>query len=154
MIDSLLNKAQEVSFPVFEPGGNNLFTLFQGYGVTLTVGVGIPIPILNEEICRFTAVKDEDLTAPIVDYSEAYPNVISGTLGEVNYAQLKSGSIRVDHSEVPTAPLSSYAKAREIAGILKDWIEKGDFLLSEPVASIPGPDSGCTFRSLPERPIK
>ena len=78
---------------------------------------------------------------------------VLGSLGEVSYTQLKSGSIKVKDQEIPTASLSSYAKAREIAGILKDWIEKGKFLLSEPVASIPGPDSGCAFRSLPERPI-
>ncbi|MBU1061988.1 MAG: homocysteine biosynthesis protein, partial [Candidatus Omnitrophica bacterium] len=36
-------------------------TTFQGYGVTLTVGIGVPIPILNEEICKFTAVKDKDI---------------------------------------------------------------------------------------------
>ncbi len=47
---------------------------FVGYGATLTVGVGLPIPILNEEILHFAAVSDEDLIASVVDYSEAYPN--------------------------------------------------------------------------------
>jgi len=125
-----------------------------GYGVTLTVGVGIPIPILGEEIARFTAVKDEDIFAPIVDYSEAYPQVIPGTLGEVSYAQLKSNKIAVQGKEVPTAPLSSYSKAIEIAETLKEWIRKGQFLLTKPVASLLGPESGLTFKSLKERPIE
>ncbi|GAJ01627.1 unnamed protein product, partial [marine sediment metagenome] len=129
-------------------------TSFQGYGTTLTVGVGIPIPILNEEILRYTAVKDKDIYAPIVDYSEAYPQVKPGALGEVSYEQLKSGKIVVQDKEVPTAPLSSYTKAVEIAEILKDWIRQGQFLLTEPVASLPGPESGLTFKLLKEKPIE
>ena len=130
-------------------------TTMQGYGVTLAVGIGIPIPILNEEICRYTAVKDEDLWAQIVDYSETYPQGKKGpSLGELNYAQLKTGKVTIQGKEVPTASLSSYSKAQKIAQSLKSWIKKGDFLLSEAVAKIPGPDSGCTFKPLNERPIK
>jgi hypothetical protein len=54
---------------------------------------------------------------------------------------------------VPTAGLSSYARAREVAGILKGWIEKGSFLLTEPVTFLPSADSGLTFKPLNERPI-
>jgi uncharacterized protein (DUF39 family) len=129
-------------------------TSFQGYGATLTVGVGVPIPILNEEILRYTAIKDEDIYAPIVDYSEGYPQVKPGVLGEVSYEKLKSGKIVVQDKEVPTASLSSYSKAVEIAEILKDWIKQGQFLLTEPVASLPGPESGLTFKLLKERPIE
>ena len=129
-------------------------TTFQGYGVTLTVGIGVPIPILNEEICRFAAVKDEEIWAQIVDYSDAYPNCKPGSLGEVNYAQLKSGTIQVKGKDVTTGALSSYQKAIEIAQTLKDWIKKGEFLLTDPVAPIPGPESGITFKSLKERPVK
>ena len=131
-----------------------LGTSFYGYGVTLTVGVGIPIPILDEEICRYTAVKDEDILAPIVDYSQAYPQMVAGNLGLVNYAQLKSGKIKAKGKEIPTAALSSYPKAQEIAGILKEWIEAGEFLLSEPVAPLPGPETGYAFKPLVERPIE
>jgi len=129
-------------------------TSMQGYGTTLTVGIGIPIPILNEEICRYTTVKDEDLWTQIVDYSEAYPQGKKGSLGEVNYAQLKSGKIATQGREVPTGNLSSYPKAFEITNVLKEWIKKGDFLLSEPVAYLPGPGTGYTFKPLAERPIE
>ena len=127
---------------------------FQGYGPTLTVGIGIPIPILNEEICGFSAVKDEDIYAPIVDYSKTYPERESETLGEVSYAQLKSGKITVNGKEVSTAPLSSYFKAREIADSLKKWIGERKFLLTEPAAALPGADSGYSFGPLVERPIE
>jgi len=74
-------------------------------------------------------------------------------LGEVSYAELKSGHIKIQGKDVLTGSLSSYPKAKEIAGILKKWIEKGEFLLTEPVASLPGAESGITFKPLKERPI-
>lgn len=129
-------------------------TTFQGYGTTLTVGIGIPIPILNEEIVKYAAIKDEEIWAQVVDYGEAYPQGIPGSLGEVNYAQLKSGKITLKGKEIPTAGFSSYSKALEIANTLKDWIKKGDFLLTEPVAHLPGAESGYTFKPLKERPIE
>ncbi|GAI14714.1 unnamed protein product, partial [marine sediment metagenome] len=87
-------------------------------------------------------------------YSDAYPKGKSGSLGEVSYAQLKSGKIAVQGKEVPTGSLSSYAKARKIASLLKDWIKKGEFLLAEPVELLPSVESGMTFKPLKERPIK
>ncbi|MDI3481811.1 MAG: L-aspartate semialdehyde sulfurtransferase [Tepidanaerobacteraceae bacterium] len=126
-------------------------TSFRGYGATLTVGVGIPIPILNEEILYYAAKSDEELFAPIVDYGDAYPNRKSGNLGIVSYAELKKGTIRVMGKEVPAAPLSSYPRAREIAGILKQWIQKGDFLLGEPVQNLPGPEAGIKAKTLEEK---
>ncbi|MBM3248191.1 MAG: hypothetical protein FJZ10_02055 [Candidatus Omnitrophica bacterium] len=126
-------------------------TSMLGYGVTLTVGIGIPIPILNEEICKFTAVRDEDIHAPIVDYSENYPNCKPSDLGEVNYKQLNTGSIKVKNKDVPTGALSSYSKAREISEELKSWIEKGKFFLTEKVAAIPSAESGYSFKPLKER---
>ncbi|MHB9075543.1 MAG: homocysteine biosynthesis protein [Desulfobaccales bacterium] len=127
---------------------------FPGYGVTLAVGLGLPIPILNEEILAFTMITDAQITAPVVDYSEAYPNGKSEILAEVTVAQLKSGEITVNGKRVITAGLSSYARAREVALILKSWIESGTFLLTEPVAPLPAFDSGYSFKPLKERPWK
>ncbi|MFQ5835827.1 MAG: homocysteine biosynthesis protein [bacterium] len=129
-------------------------TTMTGYGVTLSVGIGVPIPILNEEILSYTAVKDEEIFAQIVDYSGAYPQAKAGSLGEVSYAQLKSSKIAVQGKEVPTGSLSSYAKARKIAGVLKNWIKKGEFLLAEPVELLPSVESDIAFKPLKERPIR
>jgi uncharacterized protein (DUF39 family) len=126
---------------------------FTGYGSTLAIGIGIPIPILNEEILRYTTVTDAEIIAPIIDYSDSYPKGIPGNLGEVSYAQLKSGSITVKGKKVPTAGLSSYTRAREVSSILKGWIQGGTFLLTEPVTTLPSVDSGITFKPLTERPI-
>ncbi len=121
---------------------------FRGYGASLMVGLGLPIPILNEEILFYAAKSDAELFAPIVDYSEGYPNAKPGNLGLVSYAQLREGKIRVLDKDVPTAPLSSYVKAREIAHALKDWIQKGGFLLGEPSQLLPGPEAGLTGKAL------
>ncbi len=75
------------------------------------MGIGVPIPILDEEILQYTMVRDEEIWAQVVDYGEAYPQFIPGSLGEVNYKQLKSGKITVQGKEVPTSGLSSYLRA-------------------------------------------
>jgi uncharacterized protein (DUF39 family) len=108
-----------------------------GYGCSLNVGIGIPIPILNEEMAMFTAVSDDEIFVPIVDYGLDYPEGRGAALGYVTYAQLKSGEITLDGKNVTTAPLSSYSAAREIAGILKEWIAAGTFLLGEPQETLP-----------------
>ncbi|UCC95769.1 MAG: homocysteine biosynthesis protein [Candidatus Omnitrophota bacterium] len=127
---------------------------FLGYGVSLSVGIGIPIPILDEEIARSTAVSDEELFTNVVDYSNAYPQGIAESLGKVSYSELKTGKIKVSGKEVLTAAISSYPKANQIAQILKGWIERGQFFLSEPVASFPGPDSDYKFKPLKLREVK
>ena len=129
-------------------------TSMLGYGCTLTVGIGIPIPILSEEILQYTAVSDDGIFAPVIDYSDAYAQLKPDIVDEVSYAQLKSGRIVIQGKEVPTASLSSYSRAVEIATILKEWIISGEFLLTEPVAPLPGVESGITFKPLKERPLE
>jgi uncharacterized protein (DUF39 family) len=129
-------------------------TSMLGYGATLTVGIGVPIPILNEEILGFTAVTDAEIFGPVVDYSSDYPNMRPDILGEVSYAELKSGKIKLKGKEIPTASLSSYPRAVEIADTLKEWILAGQFLLTEPVAPLPGVEAGIKFKPLKERPIE
>jgi uncharacterized protein (DUF39 family) len=130
-----------------------LGTSMLGYGATLTVGIGVPIPVLNEEICRSAAVKDEEIYTQIIDYSKIYPQGESGALGKVNYAQLKSGSISLQGKKIPTGALSSYSKAKEITEELKSWIKKGEFELTEPVAALPGVESNYCFKPLKEKPF-
>lgn len=109
----------------------------QGYGCSLAVGLGVPIPILDEEMAFFTGVSDAEIFTQIVDYGHDYTNRVDRTYGEVSYAQLRSGEIEVAGRKVPTAPLSSRVKALEIAEILKKWILDRKFELGEPVAQLP-----------------
>ena len=121
-----------------------------GYGTSLIVGIGIPIPVLNEDMARWASIPDSEIYAPIVDYSYDYPNLTGKVLGEVDYGNLKSGEIELMGKKVPTGSLSSYKKAREIAETLKGWIKKGEFLLTECIFSFPGPESGYTPKVMKE----
>lgn len=112
--------------------------IFKGYGVSLVVGIGIPIPILNSEVMKGVAIKDEDIYTEIIDYS--FPHRERPSLGWVNYKQLREGNITIRGENVPTSPLSSYAKAREIAQKLKEEILNGKFLLQKPIQRF-SPDS-------------
>jgi len=129
-------------------------TSMLGYGCTLTVGIGVPIPILNEEILGYTTVTDAEIYGAVIDYSGDYPNLKDNILGEVSYAELKSGEVKLKGKDIPTASLSSYPRAVEIANTLKDWILNGKFLLTEPVAPLPGVEAGIKLKPLKERPIE
>ncbi|GAB6097072.1 homocysteine biosynthesis protein [Desulfatiferula olefinivorans] len=109
----------------------------RGYGCSLALGIGIPIPILNEEIAQYTAVSDEDIFTQVLDFGHNYPNGIFDSLGQVSYAQLRSGTIHLDGRDIQTVPLSSMVKARQIADILKQWIRDGEFFLGEPQETLP-----------------
>ena len=64
-----------------------------GYGVSLYVGIGIPIPILNEEMARYTAVKDEDIFTQIYDYSMDYPKGWQRVSARAGSREVWSGTI-------------------------------------------------------------
>jgi uncharacterized protein (DUF39 family) len=109
-----------------------------GYTSTLAMGVGIPIPIVDEKAMRQAALADEDITYPIVEYSESYPLGRQGDLGRVSMAQLMSGHIEVDGKKVPTGGMASRLKGRLIALELKQLISRGDFTLTQATAALPG----------------
>lgn len=108
---------------------------FFGYGVSMYVGIGIAIPVLDEEMIDFLRIRDQDIYTNIYDYSvqrRSKPVVL-----KVNYKQLRQGRIKINKKEVPTGSMSSYPKAKDIANKLKRWIEASDFELTNPVAGIP-----------------
>jgi len=109
--------------------------VYTKYGVSLFVGIGVPIPLLDEEMVNFVSVRDRDITTTLYDYG--VPERSRPVIRTVNYAELKSGVIEVNGKQVRTAPLSSLYKARNIAETLKDWIAKGEFLIQEPAGPLP-----------------
>ncbi len=107
---------------------------FKNYGPSLMLGVGIPFPVLNEEVIARCAIQDKELVAPVVDFS--IPRRVRPTFGLVSYAQLKSGKIAIDGKTVRVAPLASLFLSRQVAQELKQWISAGKFTLTEAVAPI------------------
>ncbi|MEN9216005.1 MAG: homocysteine biosynthesis protein [Gloeomargarita sp. HHBFW_bins_162] len=108
---------------------------FKHYGSSLYLGVGVPFPVLDEQVIVACAVQDEDIVVPVMDF--AIPRRVRPSFGLVNYAQLKSGRITINGTQVRTAPLASISWSLEVAKILKSWIEQGQFTLTEPVAPLP-----------------
>ena len=108
---------------------------FKNYGPSLMLGVGVPLPVLSEEVVAKCAVRDKDLVAPVVDFS--IPRRVRPTFGLVSYAQLKSGRMTIEGKTVRVAPLASIYLSRQVALELKQWIEEGTFTLTEKVAPIP-----------------
>jgi uncharacterized protein (DUF39 family) len=108
---------------------------FTKYGTSLGVGIGVPIPILDKDVLKAAAITDSEIYAQVLDYATQSRARKPEKL--VNYAELRSGKIEIGGKEVRTSSLSSYHKARAIANTLKKWIEKGEFLLTEPVELMP-----------------
>lgn len=105
--------------------------VFEGYGTSFSVGVGIPIPVLDKDLLKQLSVSNDDLYQNVVDYS--VPRRSKPVLKRVSYSELRSGSVEIDGKKIKTAPTSSLKKAREIAEKLKAAIVEGDFLLQEPI---------------------
>ncbi len=120
---------------------------YEKYGVSMFVGIGIPIPVLNVEMAKRVSINNSQIFTSVLDYGS--PG--SPKLGQVTYAQLRSGEIEVNGQKVRTAPVASLAKARAIADILKKQIQKGDFLIQEPIQMFP---SSTSLNSLKEIEIK
>ncbi len=106
---------------------------YEKYGVSIFIGIGIPIPVLDDDMAKSVSIRNEQIDTRIVDYSNPDHPVV----GMVNYRDLFSGYIHVRGRKVRTASLSSVLKARQIADILKLWIQNKEFLLSNPVAKFP-----------------
>jgi uncharacterized protein (DUF39 family) len=109
---------------------------FTKYGPSLMLGVGVPLPVLHEEVIARCAVQDKEIVAPVMDFS--IPRRVRPTFGLVSYGQLKTGRLTIDGRTVKVAPVTSLYLASQVAHTLKDWITAGDFTLTEAVAPIAG----------------
>lgn len=107
---------------------------FHKYGTTLYVGLGIPIPVLNEEIALRTGISDAEIHTEVLDYGVQRRD--RPVLGKVTYEELKSGCIEIGGKEVRASAISSLYMARKVAESLKDWILRGEFMLSKPVGRL------------------
>lgn len=116
---------------------------YEKYGVSLFVGIGIPIPVLNIDIAKRVSINNGQIQTSVLDYGS--PG--SPKLGQVTYEQLRSGEIEINGQKIRTAPVASLAKARKIADLLKDKIKNGEFFIQEPIQMFP---SGTSLNKLIE----
>ncbi len=105
-----------------------------GYGISLAIGIGVPIPVLNEDVMRRCAISNDQIFAEMVDYSLPSNRPC---MQRYSYEELRSGMIEYQGKKIRTSSMSSLAGARKVAGKLKDWIEHGEFLLNEPALKLP-----------------
>ena len=106
---------------------------FEKYGVSIFIGIGIPVPVLDEDMARAVSIRNEHITTTITDYSKPdHP-----AIGKASYAELFSGKIMINGNKVRTAPMSSMVKARTIADLLKRSIQKKEFYLTSAVQMFP-----------------
>ncbi len=113
--------------------------VFEGYGTSLFVGIGVPLPVIDEEFMADIAVSNEHLYTNIYDYGVSQRT--RKALKRVTYAELRSGQIELDGKKIRTAPLSSLYKARLIADELKEKILCGEFVMTQAVSKLPFRDS-------------
>ncbi len=116
---------------------------YEKYGVSMFMGIGIPIPVLDENMARRVSVSNSQIDTSVLDYG----TLGMPKLGQVTYEQLQSGSIKINGKKIRTAPVSSLAKARKIADQLKLWLQNGQFEISKPVQLFP---QNTSLKSLKE----
>lgn len=124
--------------------------VFPGYGCSLYVGLGVPIPILDAALAAATGISDGEIITSVLDYG--VPSRARPELKAASYAELKSGSIEINGLRVRTAPLSSFAMAKIVAETLKTWIDEGSFLLTEAVERLPSDGSAAALTQREPRP--
>jgi len=107
---------------------------FRNYGASLMLGIGIPLPVIDEQVVALAAISDSEIMTTVIDFAIA--RRVRPSFGTVSYAQLKSGTIQIDGKTVRTAPIASIYRSEQVAETLKSWILAGKFTLTEPVAFV------------------
>lgn len=109
--------------------------VFEKYGTTMFVGIGIPIPVLDSELLYNLSAKNKDIYTEIVDYG--IPRLKRPVIAKCSYEELRSGYVSIEGKKIKTSPLSSLYMARKIALELKEWVGKKGFTLQPPIAALP-----------------
>ena len=106
--------------------------VMNGYGVTIHVGVGVPIPVLDTGIVRSTAVRDEDLHRyHRLRHPGGNGHRLPGSLRRPEERRSVScGEV------VRTSSLSSHRRPGRWRWISKGWIEAGRMELALPTRRI------------------
>jgi uncharacterized protein (DUF39 family) len=136
---AVIGNLKEMSTEFIQPA------VFEKYGISMFVGIGIPIPVLDTDLLLNLSVRNKDIYTNIVDYSVQSSN--KPVLTQCSYEELRSGFVSIEGKKVKTSPLTSLYKSREIAQVLKSWVAEKGFTLQAPIASFP---EGAVLKSLQE----
>ncbi|PWJ96542.1 uncharacterized protein (DUF39 family) [Oceanotoga teriensis] len=103
--------------------------ILKGYGISMFIGIGIPIPVLNKDILKSLAIRNKDIYTNILDYSKEN----KPTIKRVNYDQLRSGKVEINGKIIKTSSISSLYKSEKICIKLKEKILNKEFYLTKPI---------------------
>lgn len=109
----------------------------------LLVAIAAPIPLLNRSRAEQLLAPAEALSAPLLDFG--IPRRVRPSPASASYAELLSGSVRLDERQLSAAPAHSPRLAEEAAAQLQDMLQSGAFPLRLPLAPLP---SDRTVRAL------
>jgi uncharacterized protein (DUF39 family) len=102
-----------------------------GYGISLYVAVGIPIPVLDEEVAAQVCVRNRDIKTRLIDYSNG------DVLDIVNYEDLIQNKVTFQGNRLHARTMTDLKTSHKISTILKQWIRSGEFQLKQPVQRLP-----------------
>jgi uncharacterized protein (DUF39 family) len=105
--------------------------VFKNYGVSMFVGIGIPIPILDEKMLKHVSIENKDIYTDIIDYSISDSE--KPVIKKVSYLELGSGEVEINGKIIKAKRLTSLKKSREIAEKLKKQIKEGEFFIQKPI---------------------
>ena len=103
----------------------------KGYGVSLYISIGIPIPIINADMAHAVSVKNKDIITQVHDFATGE------TVGTVTYDQLHKNNIHLSGKNPVSRTMSRIREAYKITELLKKQIEDGTFELTQPVKPLP-----------------
>lgn len=101
----------------------------KNYGISLYIGIGAAIPILDEDLAQSVIIRNRDIETTVFDYGKADKPEI----GRVNYEELFSGCVKLCGKNVHTNALTSVKISHKITEQLKSMILRNQYFLSEPV---------------------
>ncbi|MDO9548917.1 MAG: homocysteine biosynthesis protein, partial [Candidatus Marinimicrobia bacterium] len=72
---------------------------YRGYGVSIFIGIGIPIPVLDEDMAQRVSIQNSQIETIIRDYNRPGKPEIA----RVNYATLQTGKLTIEGKEIKTS---------------------------------------------------
>lgn len=103
----------------------------KGYGVSLYISIGIPIPVLNSDIAHALSIRNKDICTQVHDFATGE------TIGTLTYEQLHKNNNQLLGKRPVSRTMSKIREAYKITEILKEKIEAGTFELTQPVKPLP-----------------